>query len=173
MRNIHRTHGLLLPANTPTLRSGEVYLRITMQSTVKSITAILRQNGYKLTPQRRAIPTVIALSKEHLSPAAIYQEAHRAYPEVGRVTIYRTLEILAKLGLICEVHIGGRQRSFIMRRPSEHHHHRVCSGCGRVVDFTSCRLDRLEHRLAQETGFEIDSHLLEMHGRCPQCCAEA
>ncbi|MDD5127081.1 MAG: Fur family transcriptional regulator [Dehalococcoidales bacterium] len=136
---------------------------------MSKLAAILRQQGYKLTPQRRAILGVVALSQEHLSPAAIYTEVHRKHPEVGRVTVYRTLEILVRLGLICEVHTGGKEHNFILRAREDHHHHLVCSGCGRVVDFASCHLERLERKLSRETGFTIDEHMLEIHGRCPQC----
>ncbi|MDD4860448.1 MAG: Fur family transcriptional regulator [Dehalococcoidales bacterium] len=136
---------------------------------MKSLAAELRRQGYKMTPQRRAILGVIALSHEHLSPAAIYGEVHHKHPEVGRVTVYRTLEILVRLGLICEVHTGSKERSFILRAHAEHHHHLVCSGCGKVVDFESCNLGKLEKKLSRETGFAIDDHLLELHGRCPQC----
>ena len=144
-----------------------------MVVTKKRLAATLRQHGYKLTLQRRAIMDVIALSHEHLSPAALYQEVHRWHPQVRLVTIYRTLEILARLGLVCELHTGDKQRSFIMRGTTEHHHHLICSGCGRVVNFASCSLGRLERKLSRETGFAIDSHFLELHGRCPQCSEEA
>ncbi len=144
-----------------------------MRLTGKKIAANLRQRGYKLTPQRRAVLEVIARSREHLAPVAIHEEARKRHIKVGLVTVYRTLEILAELGLICEVHTGGRQRNYIMRRPVEHHHHLICSDCGRVVDFAVCNLDELEHKLSQKTGFKIESHILELHGRCPQCCEEA
>ena len=140
-----------------------------MKHTPNKITDILRQRHYKLTPQRRAVIDVIAHSHAHLTPAAIYSKARQVYPHVGLVTIYRTLGILAELGLICEVHTEGNCRSYLMRRPSEHHHHLICSDCGRVVDFTGCKFSKLEERLSQETGFEIDSHLFEFHGRCHNC----
>jgi Fur family ferric uptake transcriptional regulator len=56
-----------------------------------------------------------------------------------------------------------------MRRPTEHHHHLVCSGCGRVLDFTGCSLADLEQKLSQETNFDINGHLLEFYGLCPDC----
>ena len=135
----------------------------------RKIVSILRQRGYKLTPQRRAVLNVIALTREHLTPAAIYERVHQEHPGIGLVTIYRTLEILAELGLICEVHIGGNCRSYLMRRPLEHHHHLICSDCGAVVDFADCDLGELEQRLSQETGFKIEDHLLEFLGRCQNC----
>jgi Fur family ferric uptake transcriptional regulator len=140
-----------------------------MDFTEKKIGSILRQRGYKFTSQRRAVLNAIALSREHLTPSAIYEKVHREHPGIGLVTIYRTLEILEELGLICEVHVGGNCRSYLMRRPSEHHHHMVCSDCGAVIDFVDCDLDELEQKLSHETGFEIEGHLLEFLGRCSKC----
>ena len=135
----------------------------------KKLASTLKQQGYKLTPQRRAVLKVIARSHEHLTPAAIGEKVRQEHPSIGLVTIYRTLEILTKLDFICEVHIGGRCRSYLMRRPSAHHHHLVCAECGAVVDFADCDLAELEQRLSQDTGFEIESHLLEFLGRCSDC----
>ncbi len=130
---------------------------------------MLKQRGYKLTPQRRAVLNVITHSHEHLTPAAIYERVYQEYPGIGLVTIYRTLDILTALGLICEVHSGGNCRSYLMRRPEEHHHHLICSDCGSVVDFGNCDFGELEQKLSKETGFEIESHLLEFLGKCRNC----
>ena len=145
------------------------HLRTDMVFTEKRIAAAMRQRGYKLTPQRRAVLNVIAASHDHLAPAEIFEKVRRECPGIGLVTIYRTLDILAELGLICEVHSGGNCRSYLMRRPQEHHHHLVCSDCGTVADFTNCRLGKLEQRVSQQTGFEIEGHLLEFSGRCLNC----
>ena len=134
----------------------------------KLITA-LRKHGCKLTPQRRAVIQVIASSQDHLTPATLYRKVHQEHSNVGLVTIYRTLEMLDKLGLICEVHAGGNCRSYLVRRPDGHHHHLLCSRCGQVVDFIDCDLSELENRLSQETGFDMEGHLLEFLGRCPAC----
>ena len=145
------------------------HLPIEMKLTQNRIAAILREHSYKITPQRRAVLNVISLSHDHLTPAAIYKKVHRENPRIGLVTIYRTLDILAELGLICEVHSGGNCRSYLMRRPSGHHHHLICSDCGAVVDFTDCDLTELEHKISRETSFEIAGHLLEFTGRCRDC----
>ena len=143
-----------------------------MRHSAKKIESILRQRGFKITPQRRAILNAISLSHEHLTPAAIHEKVRQKHPSLGLVTIYRTLEILTKLGLICEVHSGDRCPSYLIRRPAEHHHHLICSDCGTVIDFTDCNLGELEQRLAKESGFKINSHLLEFLGQCRKCRQE-
>ena len=140
-----------------------------MVYTEKKIAAILKREGYKLTPQRRSLLNLIARSREHLTPAEIYERLRSECPQIGLVTIYRTLEILTNLGLVCEVRTGGNQRSYLMRRPLEHHHHLVCSGCGAVIDFTGCDLSGIESKLVRETGFSIQSHYLEFTGQCRKC----
>lgn len=140
-----------------------------MYYTQKKIENTLRQRGYKITPQRRTIIGAIIDTHEHLTPTAIHELVKRENTSIGLVTIYRTLEMLAELGLICETHAGGSCRSYLMRRPAEHHHHLICSDCGKVIDFTDCALGELERKLTEETKFKINSHLLEFLGQCREC----
>ena len=142
-----------------------------MRFSEKKIATILRQHGYKFTPQRRIVIQTVASSQDHLTPATIYEKVHQERPNIGLVTIYRTLDILAKLGLICELHAGGSCRSYTTGA-SEHHHHLICSNCGKVVDFSGYDLSQLEQRLSLETGFDIEDHLLEFVGLCQACQKE-
>lgn len=139
----------------------------------KTIEHALRQHGYKITPQRRTVISEILNTHEHLTPAAIHDRVKTEHPGIGLVTIYRTLEILAELGLICETHAGHSCRSYLMRESSAHHHHLICSDCGKVVDFADCNLDDLENRLTEKSGFKISGHLLEFLGQCRQCSLKA
>ncbi|MDD5039021.1 MAG: Fur family transcriptional regulator [Dehalococcoidales bacterium] len=139
-----------------------------MRLTKRKVVNALRQHGYKLTPQRRAVIGVIASSRDHLTPATIYAKVHQAHPNIGLVTVYRTLEILAELGLVCELHSGGICHSYTISAP-QHHHHLICSSCGTVFDFTSHSLGELEQSLARQSGFRIDGHLLEFFGLCRVC----
>ena len=137
--------------------------------TANKIAGILRKQGYKLTPQRHTVLNVIASSHDHLTPESIYEKSLLEDPDIGKVTVYRTLAILNKLNLVCRVHSEDGCQSYMMRRPVEHHHHLICSGCGKVVDFTNCSLDGLEKKLSQESGFAINGHLLEFQGLCRDC----
>ena len=139
-----------------------------MKFTASKVASKLKRSGYKLTPQRHAILKVIAQSHSHLTPAAIHKMVRQEHPGIGLVTIYRTLEVLSQLGLICRVYTQGEQ-SYLLRRPLEHHHHLVCSSCGKVIDFTHCNLSELERKLSEETGFKVEGHLLEVMGLCKKC----
>ncbi|MFH1651816.1 MAG: Fur family transcriptional regulator [Chloroflexota bacterium] len=130
---------------------------------------MLRRRGYKLTTQRQAVIRVMALSNAPLTPAELYTRVCRKHPGIGLVSVYRTLEILLTLGLVCEVRGDGKVRGYLMRRPAGHHHHMVCMACGTVTDFNNCDLRELETRLSRQTGFQISRHLLEFQGRCAEC----
>ncbi len=138
----------------------------------KRVISILRERGHKITPQRKVVLEVISRSCSHLTPAAVYERARRQQPGIGLVTVYRTLELLAQLGFICEVHSGDDNRRYLLRRSLGHHHHLICSGCNSVVDFTDCDLAEMERKIAERTGFRIESHLVEFTGTCRQCLEE-
>ena len=139
-----------------------------MKLTEKKIISKLKRNNYKMTSQRRAIIDTITTSQDQLTPARIYEKLHHSHPEIGLVTIYRTLAILTELGLVCELHTGGDYPAYIVGTP-EHHHHLICSKCGHVVDFRAHNLEELEARLSRESGFRIDNHILEFIGLCLPC----
>src|SRR4030042_3091756 len=111
-----------------------------MVYTEKYIEAALRQRGFKITPQRRTVIKAIIASRARLTPAAIYEKVKKQTGGIGLVTIYRTLELLMELGLICEMHAGGSCRRYLMPSPAGHHHHLICADCGTVIDFTDCDL---------------------------------
>ncbi len=140
-----------------------------MASRPDDIASLLRQHGFKVTRPRREVLRVISTTSEHLSPGEIYERVRARHSTIGRVSVYRTLDMLTRLGLLCEVHLDGSCRTYLMRRPGEHHHHLICSGCGTVVDFPECEVAALQANLSRRTGFKIESHLLEFSGKCRHC----
>ena len=139
-----------------------------MKLTPQQISTELKKHGYKLTKPRRIIVEAIINSEDHLTPGEIYNRIHKEHPHIGLVTIYRTLDILADMNLICELHGGGNCHSYTIGLPYKHHHI-VCHQCGKVADFTGCNVSEMEQRIAEESGFRIDGHLLEFTGLCRMC----
>ena len=139
-----------------------------MRLTERKVIATLRQHGYKLTPQRRVVIQAIASNQEPITPIAIYEKVYQDQPNIGLVTVYRTLEILAELQLSCELHACGFCHSYTLGTPQQHHH-LICSSCGIVIDFTNQDLSELEQSLSKENEFRIDGHLLELFGLCKTC----
>jgi Fe2+ or Zn2+ uptake regulation protein len=130
----------------------------------------LHGSGRKATPQRLSILEAIDGMRAQFTPRQLYERLCKNHPDIGLVTVYRTLTLLAESGLVCRMGYSGRSQSYA-RRPQEHHHHLVCAGCDRVVDVSSCGLGELGEKLARDTGFAISDHHLEFVGLCRQCQA--
>lgn len=134
--------------------------------------------GYRLTIPRQAILDVFTNTSKHLSAEDIYLEVHESYPQVGLTTVYRTLDLLVRMGLIFKFDFGdGRSRFELSEGPKgeRHHHHLVCTACGRVIDYTDFiddeieLLARTEKGLSEKFNFEITNHLIQFYGVCGEC----
>lgn len=134
------------------------------------IKTALRQRHYKLTRQRLLIINEFMSSQDFITPADLYNKLRPDHPSIGMVTVYRTLDMLDKLGLACKVHAGGDCHSYKINTV-ERHHHLLCSGCGAVTNFNCYEkeLAELEGKIAAETGFAIKNHVLEFTGYCRKC----
>ena len=97
----------------------------------------LRGSGRKATPQRLSILEAIDGMRAQFTPLQLYEHLQKKYPNIGLVTVYRTLNLLAECGLVCRMGSSGRSRSYA-HSPEVHHHHLLCTGCNKVVDIASC-----------------------------------
>jgi Fur family transcriptional regulator, ferric uptake regulator len=96
-------------------------------------------------------------------------EIDRRLPEVGRATVYRTLEQLEQLDLVLRVDLGGEGAAFERNDPGGHHHHMVCVGCGRLVPFADPALEQAIEAIGKRADFEVSAHDVLLRGRCPRC----
>ncbi len=128
----------------------------------------LRENNRKLTRPRRAVLDIIARADHHLTPAEIYRQARAKKLRLGLTSVYRTLDLLVNLGYLQRIHLEEGCHSYATVARA-HGHHLVCSSCGRAEEFADCDLDPLMHALRAKTGYEINLHMLELLGRCPDC----
>ena len=128
----------------------------------------LSEQGYRLTPQRMMILSAIENSDGHISAEEIYAQVVAKYPHVNISTVYRTLELLKRLGMVTETDLGeGRVRY----HPADkgHHHHLVCTECGAVIDLDESVLSSLKSALLREYRFVADLRHLAIWGRCVKC----
>ena len=133
-----------------------------------TIASRLGAQGYRLTPQRMMILSAIEGGDGHISAEEIYAQVAAKYPHVNISTVYRTLELLKRLGLVTETDLGdGRLRY----HPAEkgHHHHLVCTECGVVIDLDESVLARLEDVLLHRYNFSADLKHMAIFGRCANC----
>jgi Fur family ferric uptake transcriptional regulator len=134
------------------------------------VLAHLRERGFRLTAPRRAVVRVLLEAESWLPPDVVHSRASAYRPGLGLVTVYRTLALLTELGLAHRVHWEDGCHGYTLAK-SGHEHHLVCERCHRVLAFGDCDLDRLVAKLESETGFKVESHMLELVGVCPSCQA--
>jgi Fur family ferric uptake transcriptional regulator len=134
--------------------------------------------GYRLTVPRQAILDVLSKTTKHLSAEDIYLAVHKVYPAIGLTTVYRTLELLVQTGMVFKFDFGdGRARYELSEDPQRigHHHHLVCTGCGRIVDYTDFineeieLLKQTERGLSKKYKFKITNHVIQFYGLCDKC----
>lgn len=128
----------------------------------------LRKNGYRVTLTRETIWDTLVSHGGHISADDLFGLVHQEEPTIGRMTVYRTLELLSKLGLIRPIYQGTGAAHYILFEDG-HHHHLICTGCHRVVEFDNCVLAEVEAAISKQFDFKIDGHLLEVYGRCASC----
>ncbi len=139
----------------------------------------LTDSGFRLTKPRRSILKTLSRTREHLSAEDIYREVSRDYPAIGLTTVYRTLELFVRMGMVQKYEFGdGRSRYEIVvdtPRVDEHHHHLICTKCHRVIDYTDFieqekdLLKETEEGLSRLYNFEIRSHTIAFYGLCENC----
>ena len=137
-------------------------------SQAEDIVSKLSELGYRLTPQRMMILSAIENSDDHISAEEIYAQVVAKYPNVNISTVYRTLELLKRLGLVTETDLGGGRLRY---HPvgKGHHHHLVCQECGAIIALDESLLSSLKSALLREYKFSADLRHLAIFGRCVNC----
>jgi Fur family transcriptional regulator, ferric uptake regulator len=133
--------------------------------------AALTSRGLRLTHQRRTILSIVETAKQHLDAAQILRHARKIDPGIDRVTVYRTLKLLKRYGLVDELdlmHMQG-EKHFYERRPQRDHIHMACLRCGKIAEFESDLFERLKGQIQRECQFHILVSRMEIGGYCAAC----
>jgi Fe2+ or Zn2+ uptake regulation protein len=131
----------------------------------------LRQTGSRLTDPRRAILKVISASDHPLTPLEIFDQARELEPNLGLVTVYRTIEKLEDLRLVNRIHNLGQCQT-IFRGTSGHQHLLTCTQCGSSVYFDGLEAETQFQDIGLSNGFKISGHWLQLYGFCRRCRKE-
>jgi Fur family ferric uptake transcriptional regulator len=132
--------------------------------------AALDDAGYRLTGRRREVAELIAARQGHFTAADLIADARARRMGIGRATIFRALELLTELKLLERLELPEGEHAYVTCEPVDHHHHHiVCASCGRVREVEDHGLRDAIADIERHTGYAIDSHRLELYGRCPRC----
>jgi Fur family transcriptional regulator, ferric uptake regulator len=133
--------------------------------------AQLAERGIRMTQQRRAILSVIETAKKHLDAPRILREARKLDSSVDRSTVYRTLNLLKRHGLVDELdlmHLEG-EGHYYERKTGRDHIHMACLRCGKITEFESELFESLKQQLQRDCHYQIVVTRLEVGGYCSQC----
>lgn len=135
-------------------------------------------NNIRLTAGREIVLSILHDTTEHLSAADIYVRVHNINPSIGLTSVYRTLDMLEKLGLVQKFDFGeGKSRYELINSPDskEHHHHLICTKCNMVIDYSEfigdekVFVEKTEKKLEEKYGFNIINHDITFYGVCKNC----
>ncbi|MBA2396478.1 MAG: transcriptional repressor [Ktedonobacteraceae bacterium] len=138
-----------------------------MHHFVQASNELLRKRGYRLTPQRYMILSVIQEANEHLSVEQITERVQARNPYVSLSTIYRTLELLKKLNLIHENHLG--EQTHYEAADGLAHHHLVCRKCHATIHLDEALLGDLHRELEAKYHYHGLTLNLDAAGYCASC----
>lgn len=139
-----------------------------MNDRLSALSVRLRDHGFRVTAARRAILDTLLGCAGHVSADELVALVNEKSTRAGRMTVYRTLDILQQLGLIRAIYQGSGAAHFVLLE-NGHHHHLVCSRCDAVVEFDDCLMKELEQQLGKRYDFLVQGHVLEIVGLCPNC----
>ena len=128
----------------------------------------LREQGYRITPQRQLILAALQQSNDHISAEEIHARILDKYPHVNISTVYRTLELLKNLDLVTETDLGSGLFRYHFADKG-HHHHLICEKCGTTTEVDESLLLPIKRTVFNEYGFRANISHLAIFGRCSKC----
>ena len=129
----------------------------------RDIEALCAEKGMRMTDQRRVVARVLSLAHDHPDVEELYRRAHDADPHISIATVYRTVKLFEDAGIL-ERHDFRDGRARYEEVPENHHDHLIDIQTGSVIEFRNEEIEKLQRRVAEELGFELVDHRLELYG---------
>jgi len=140
--------------------------------TAASLKAELNERGWRLTPQREVILHIFQElpQGEHLSAEDLYERLETENEGISLSTIYRTLKLMARMGILRELELGEGHKHYELNQPYPHHHHHlICVRCNMTIEFKNDSILKIGAKTAQKEGYQLLDCQLTIHAICPSC----
>ena len=128
-----------------------------------------RRLGVRWTTQRQVIVDTFIVCGEHITVEDLHRRVREIDRTVSAATVYRTIEVLVRSGLVVERDFGEGFKRYEAARGVPHHEHLLCTMCGRVTEFRDERLERMTTLLAETHDYSRQRHRLVIYGLCGDC----
>lgn len=157
-------------ANLPVLprQKDDELLVFDQDNHEESFKQIIRKLNLKVTNQRLAILKAMQGGRRHVTAQELFEKISKKNPEVGFATVYRFLRTLTEGHFVTEVRMGGLPARYELT-PQAHHDHLTCTNCGKICEFENKAIEKLQSKVAEQFGFTLTHHVLELYGLCPSC----
>ena len=144
-----------------------------MKESIESIKDKLKETGFKITPQRRAILEILLENDDkHLSSEEIYDMVRVSCPEIGLATVYRTIQLLSEVGLLSKLNLDDgciRYEINLNKSDCHNHHHLICKNCSKIIEVQEDLLESIESKIQERYKFDIVDHDVKFYGLCEDC----
>jgi Fur family ferric uptake transcriptional regulator len=138
-------------------------------SAAAALCTYIASKGLKRSRQRDRIAEIFFGMTGHVSVEELVARVRREEPRVSVATVYRTMKLLSDCGLAVARQFGGGHTRYEAAAGRRHHDHLICTSCGAIVEFSNDDIEALQELVARRHGFAVESHTLELYGRCAHC----
>ena len=135
---------------------------------IDSALQILSRNNYKLTKQRKELLKYLyQFQSEYINVSQVDEFMHQLYPKMSHNTIYRNIRDFDRWGIVeMQTRQGVLQVKYQCDFDHFHHHHFICTNCGKVRELDECPMEQFARQLP---GYRITGHRFEIYGICDEC----
>ncbi|MEB3293675.1 MAG: transcriptional repressor [Synechococcales bacterium] len=144
----------------------------TQTYTATALKAELNERGWRMTPQREVILTIFQNLErgKHLSAEDLYNLLQEQEDPISLSTIYRTLKLMARMGILRELELAEGHKHYEINQPHPyHHHHLICVRCNKTIEFKNESVLKTGAKVAQKEGYHLLDCQLTIHAVCPTC----
>ncbi|MCK8060653.1 MULTISPECIES: Fur family transcriptional regulator [unclassified Fusibacter] len=137
--------------------------------TIDYVLQRLKEKGFKLTDQRELVVHALVEHQDRLMTVEnLLEWVREKHVKMNMTTIYRNLEALESIGILHKTMLDDQTSYYKLTCGGEHHHHFICMSCGKITNIDYCPMDIID-TLAEQNGFDVESHKLEVYGLCKTC----
>ena len=133
-------------------------------STADQLLQVVEDRGYRSTRPRQILVRAVVAKESHFAAEQLRKEL----PQIGRATVYRSLNLLVEAGVLCRVLLEDGSLHYQISHRG-HHHHLICTSCGESQDLIGCDIEDMLKDKAEQHRFQTEGHRLEVYGRCEKC----
>ncbi|GAB4376793.1 MAG: Fur family transcriptional regulator [Calditrichia bacterium] len=139
---------------------------LNFQNALQRLQQYLKENNLRFTSERVVILEEIFSFEDHFDAEQLFIHIREKENHISRATVYRTLELFHKIGIIKKENLGHGYASYELAMDRPHHDHMICVVCGKVIEFADDLIEKRQREICESHGMDMVRHQLQIFGRC-------